>query len=126
MSYGLGQPVEIDVKGTGLGLPKIGVYQADGSKLKEGVAIGFGSGTVKSDGSTKTITIKNQGSVNLSGLKISKSGGANADFLISPLGRTSLGPSATTTFKVTFHPTARKGLRRSLLRPASRILDCKL
>ena len=101
---------DIRVEGTGLGLPKIAVYGGDGSKLKDGgKTLNFGSATVKSDGSTKTITIKNQGSANLTGLKVSKSGGNNADFEISQLGRTSLGPSATTTFKVTFHPTARKG-----------------
>ncbi len=101
---------DIKVEGVGLGLPKIAVYRGDGTKLKDGGAtIDFGSATVKSDGNTKTITIKNQGSANLTGLKVTKAGGDNADFKISPLGRTSLGPSATTTFKVTFHPTARKG-----------------
>lgn len=99
---------DIKVAGNALGLPKIGVYQSDGSKLKDGAAtVSFGYTTVKSDGKTKTITIKNQGSAKLSGLKITKSGGDYTDFVISPLGLTSLGPGASTTFKVTFHPTAR-------------------
>ncbi len=99
---------DIKLEGTGLGLPKIGVFQADGSKLKDGRAsIGFGYATVGTDGRTQTFTIRNLGSVPLLSLEISKSGFGKADFLISPLGQTTLGPGAATTFKVTFHPTAR-------------------
>lgn len=103
---------DIKVEGSGLGRPQIGVYRGDGSKLKDGAAtVNLGYAIVKSDGRTNTITIKNEGSANLSGLKVSKSGGDNADFVISPLGRTWLGPGASTTFKVTLHPTARDGRR---------------
>ena len=99
---------DIRLEGTGIGLPRIAVFQADGSKLKDGGSkLDFGSIVVGSDGKTKTFTIKNQGSAALKGLKISGTGGDKADFVISPLGQTNLGPGATATFKVTFHPTAR-------------------
>ena len=99
---------DIKIESTGLGRPQIGVYRGDGLKLKDGAAtVNLGYATVNSDGDTKTITIRNGGSANLRGLKVSKSGGDNADFVISPLGRTALGPGASTTFKVTFHPIAR-------------------
>ncbi|MES2922804.1 MAG: M6 family metalloprotease domain-containing protein [Verrucomicrobiota bacterium] len=101
-------PFDFNVEGTGMGLPKIGVYKPDGSKLKDGDAnIGFDFATVGTDGKTKTITIKNLGSAKLNDLKVSKTSGDKKDFEIGPLGRTSLGPGASTTFKVTFHPTAR-------------------
>lgn len=103
---------DIKLEGTGLGLPIIGVFEADGSKLKDGGAtIGFGSATVGTAGKTQTFTIKNLGSASLRRLEISKSGGAKADFVISQLGQTTLGPGATTTFKVTFQPTARNNRR---------------
>ena len=104
---------DIKVEGTGLGRPKIAVYLGGDLRLNDGAAaVNFGSATVKSVGRTRTLTIKNQGSANLSGLKVSRSGGAAADFVISPLGRTTLGPGASTTFKVTFRPTAR-GTRKA-------------
>ena len=105
---------DINVEGSGLGLPKIGVYQGVGSTLKDGAAVSLGYATVRSDGKTKTFTVKNQGSATLSGMKITKSGGDIADFVISPLGRTALGPGASTTFKVTFHPTARDKRRAEI------------
>ena len=99
---------DINVEGTGLGLPQIAVYEGDGSRIKDGATtINFSYAKVGSDGKIKTFTVKNQGSATLSGLKVSRISGDKADFKISPLGRTSLGPGASTTFKVTFHPTAR-------------------
>ncbi len=99
---------DIMLDGTGLGLPKIEVFQADGSKLKDGGAtIGFGDAVVGSDGKTKTFTIKNQGSASLRNLAIAKAGTGKGDFVISAPGRTMLDPGASTTFTVTFHPTAR-------------------
>ena len=100
---------DIRLEGIGIGLPRIAVFQADGSKLKDdGSKLDFGTTVVGSDSKTKTFTIKNQGSAALKGLKISGTGGDKADFVISPPGRTNLGPGATATFKVTFHPTARR------------------
>ncbi len=98
----------IGLAGTGLGLPKIGVLTADGAKLKDdGKATKFGYAVVGTAGKSRTFTIKNQGKGPLRNLAISKSGKGKGDFKVSGLTATSLAPGASTTFKVTFEPSAR-------------------
>lgn len=98
----------IGLAGTGVGLPKIAVLAADGTKLKDdGKATKFGFAVVGTTGKSRTFTLKNQGDGPLRNLAISKSGEGKGDFKVSGLAATSLAPGASTTFKVTFEPSAR-------------------
>ena len=98
----------IGLAGTGLGIPKIGVFAANGTKLKDdGKATNFGFAVVGTTGKSRTFTIKNQGDGPLRNLAIAKSGKGKGDFKISGLAATSLVPGASTTFEVTFEPSAR-------------------
>src|SRR4051812_46368146 len=54
----------------------------------------------------QTFTIKNDGVVPLTGLALSKSGSNATDFILGSLDATTLAPQASTTFTVTFGPTA--------------------
>ena len=65
-----------------------------------------GSKPVKTTSSANSLTISNAGTGSLNGLAITK-GGANAgDFIVTQPMRVTLAPGETTTFKVTFKPTA--------------------
>ncbi len=98
----------IGLAGTGLGLPEIGVLAANGTKLKDnGKVTKFGYAVVGTTGKSRTFTIKNLGKGPLRNLTISKSGRGKVDFKVSKLAATSLAPGASTTFKVTFRPSAR-------------------
>ncbi len=97
----------IGLQGTGLGVPVLGVYLGADSQLKDnGKPISFGTQFVGTTGKTKTLTVKNQGSSEMSGLGVTlkDKGKGKADFLIGELGATTLAPGASTTFTVTFHP----------------------
>lgn len=89
-------------------LPEIAVQQPTGSGLKDGASKRtFGSVSVGKTSAAKTFTIKNNGNAPLKNLAIGKTGAHPRDFVVSGLGRTTLAPGATTTFKVTFSPKAR-------------------
>lgn len=104
----------IKLNGTGMGIPEIGV-SLDGSALKDDRnTVDFGLAVVGTEGKTKTFTITNRGSANLKNLEVSKSGSGRSDFKISAPGVTSLVPGATTTFRVTFFPTARDERRAGI------------
>ena len=67
-------------------------------------------------GRAQSFTIKNAGTSDLTGLIVRKSDGANpGDFVVGSLGATQLAPNTTTTFTVTFVPTA-EGLREESFR----------
>lgn len=109
----------INLEGNGLGLPEIAVSQPADNTLTDDKGVrNFGFATVDTVGDSKLFTIRNSGDEELSGLAVSKTGGAKGDFQISALGATSLAPGASTTFKVTFRPSARNE-RRAVLRIAS-------
>lgn len=98
----------ITLEGNGFGLPKIAVFAADGTKFKDdGKVTKFGYAVVGTTGMSRTFTIKNQGEGSLRNLAVSKSGSDRSDFKISPLTATSLAPGESTTFEVTFKPSAR-------------------
>lgn len=98
----------IGLAGTGQGGPQIGVFAADGTKLRDdGKPTNFGHGIVGSAGKSRTFTIRNRGEGPLRDLAISKSGKGRGDFRVSPLAATSLAPGASVTFQVTFHASAR-------------------
>jgi hypothetical protein len=62
--------------------------------------------------------ITNRGTADLTGLAITKDGSHPADFTVTALGATTLAPGASTTFTVTFSPTA-VGSRNAALHLAS-------
>jgi|GEM_PF-2672632 len=96
----------ISVRGNGIGRPKIAIFQPLDKQLKDGKSVvKMGFATVKKEGKTKKFTISNKGDAVLNGLKISKSGPNKGDFLVGPLGVTSLDPGDSTTFTVTFKPS---------------------
>jgi hypothetical protein len=99
--------------------PDIAVQQPAGSDLTDGTAKkSFGTVKVGKSGAAKTFTVKNTGSANLTKLAIKVSGAGKNDFAVSALGKTSLAAGASTTFKVTFKPTA-KGARKADIQVAS-------
>lgn len=103
--------------------PEIEVRQPVSSNLVDGVAMRrFGRTKVGATGITKKFTIKNTGLKQLAGLTITKTGSQKRDFIITAPAKTSLAFGATTTFKVTFKPTAR-GTRNAVLHIKSNDAD---
>ena len=97
----------IAVQGNGIGVPKIELNLASGTKLtSNGPAISFGRARVGSAGMTKTFTVVNTGNGNLKGLKITALGLNKKDYSVSTPGGSELAPGETTSFRVTFKPSA--------------------
>ena len=121
-------PFDITLTGSGVAappitVPEIAVERPAGTNLVDGTAsAAFGNITVGVSGSPVTFTVKNPGTANLTGLALTKAGTNSADFLISTMGASSLAPGASTTFSVTFKPTA-TGNRSAILRIASNDAD---
>ncbi|MEQ1749041.1 MAG: choice-of-anchor D domain-containing protein, partial [Prosthecobacter sp.] len=94
------------------------VEQPAGIPLSDGVSsIDFGhlnTGTSVA----RTFIIRNLGSANLTGLAITKNGAHATNFTVGALGATSLAPGASTTFEVTFNPSA-GGVRTAAIHIAS-------
>jgi M6 family metalloprotease-like protein len=110
----------VALQGNALGLPLISVSEPTGTTaMRDGRETrSFGSAPVGSIGATRTFTITNRGEGQLTGLAVTKSGKANADFQIGALSGVSVPPAGTATFTVTFSPTALKG-RSAAIRIAS-------
>jgi uncharacterized cupredoxin-like copper-binding protein len=107
-------PFDIVLTGTGIASPEITVQQPAGTDLKDGVSSkSFGSVALKSTAS-KTFTIRNSGTANLTGLAITKTGVNAKDFTVTPPLKSSLAPGASTTFKVIFKPSV-KGTRKAAI-----------
>ena len=103
--------------------PEIAVEQAAGTDLTDGSAsIDFGSVNLGSTSSAITLTIKNNGAADLTGLAVTKTGTNPDEFTVGALGATSLAPNTSTTFAVTFTPGA-AGLSTAALRIASNDAD---
>ena len=101
-------PFSIAVQGNGIGAPQIGLSLSGGKKLTDdGPAVNLGRALVGSTGSTKVFTILNTGNGDLKGLAISLSGLNKRDFSVTSPGVTELAPGETTSFRVTFSPSAR-------------------
>lgn len=103
-------PFRINVAGTGL-VPQLNVFAGASTALVNALTdnVGtqtFGSVVSGSSGTPRTFTIQNTGGANLTGLQLSTSGTDRTDFVAGNLGATTLAPNATTTFTVTFSPTA--------------------
>lgn len=111
-------PFDVTLTGTGIGNPEIEVRQPSGTNLTDGVSSkSFGSVAVKSK-VAKTFTIRNTGTAILKNLAITKNGKHAKNFTVTKPLATSLSPGASTTFKVTFKPSA-KGTRKAAIHVAS-------
>jgi hypothetical protein len=111
-------PFDITLTGTGIGIPEIEVRQPAGTNLTDNVSSkSFGSVVVKSK-VTKTFTIRNTGTATLKSLAITKNGKHAKNFTVTKPLKTSLSPGTSTTFKVTFKPSA-KGTRKAAIHIAS-------
>lgn len=111
-------PFEIPLSATVLALPpvqaEIDIQQPTGKSLKDGVSdISFGTVKIGSGG-TKTFTIRNLGTGNLTVTSVKKTGLHAKDFVITPLVGTVVEPGAVKKLKVTFKPTA-NGLRKAAI-----------
>lgn len=103
----------------GLAVPDIDVEQPAFSDLTDGVSKkGFGTATVGGNGTTRTFTIRNQGTNELRDLRILSDGTNAAEFNIADLATKSLKPGASTTFRVTFKPNG-VGTRKAAIHIAS-------
>jgi predicted outer membrane repeat protein len=106
-------PFDINLTGTGTA-PEIVVQQPAGTNLKDGISFkSFGSVAVKST-VTKTFTIKNTGTANLTNLAVTKTGKHAKNFTVKRPLKPTLVPGASTTFKVIFKPSS-KGSRKAAI-----------
>lgn len=98
-------PFDIDLTGDSL-VPEIAIEQPAGTGLVDAVStVNYGTVSVLAS-STKTFTIRNSGLGNLSIASITSTGTSAADFkIIQPVSKL-LVSGASTTFGVTFAPTA--------------------
>ena len=104
---------------TSVNAPEIDVFQPSGSNLTDGkTKRSFGTVKVDQTGKAKTFTIKNTGTAKLTGLAIKRQGKHKSDFIVGKLGKTSLAPGASTTFKASFKPSA-KGTRKAEIQISS-------
>jgi Abnormal spindle-like microcephaly-assoc'd, ASPM-SPD-2-Hydin len=103
--------------------PEISVEQAKSANLVDGkTKSNFGSMPIGKSSSSKTFTIKNTGTSSLTSLAIQKSGSDSKDFIVTAIGKKSVDPGESTTFKVTFKPSA-KGTRKATIRIKSNDAD---
>ncbi|MEQ1933120.1 MAG: choice-of-anchor D domain-containing protein, partial [Fimbriimonadaceae bacterium] len=108
-------------------VPEIAVFDGNGvngPQRQNGVGgFGFPNTPVGANSISQTFTIKNTGSADLSGVSVTKATFGDAgDFTIGDPGATTLPPGTTTTFSVTFSPTAVGG-RSVVLRIVSNDSD---
>ncbi len=92
--------------------------QADGTPVAYGGAVSFGT-VVVPNSITKTFTLKNNGTANLTGLTITKDGTNAAEYTVGSLSAAPpVAPGGSVTFDVTFTP-ATEGTRTAALHIAS-------
>jgi len=106
--------------------PDITVEQPVGTGLADGVStIDFGILNVSSAGGATTFTVTNPGTADLSSLSVSVDGANAGDFAVDTTAMlTTVPASNTTTFSITFTPSA-GGLRRAALHIASNVAGTK-
>jgi hypothetical protein len=103
-------------------VPEIAVEQPTGTGLSDGGStVDFGNVVVDEDNS-HTFTIKNLGTVDLTGLGITVDGPDAAAFAITATPAAPVGPGSSTTFTVKFTPAA-EGVRTAALHIASNDAD---
>jgi len=122
---GTKNPFDLNLTGTGLGVPDITVEQPAGTLLADGTgSVAFGTVTLGSSALVKTVTIRNPGTAPLSGLSVTKDGTHAADFTVGALGSTTVSPGGTTTFTVSFAPGA-VGARTAAIHIANNLFGAK-
>ncbi|MBE7495663.1 MAG: choice-of-anchor D domain-containing protein [Verrucomicrobiaceae bacterium] len=88
-------------------MPEIVVEQPAGTGLTDGSdTLAFGVRLLGPPGMAKTVTIRNTGTADLTGLQLVKDGDHPGDFTLTTLAVTTLTPGGSTTFDVNFVPTA--------------------
>lgn len=117
-------PFTFTAKGKGTApAPDITVEQPVKTILVNGTSsMAFGTAVVGKAGRILTFTVRNDGSAELTGLKLSAAGKHPNDFILTQPKKAKLAPGASVTFKVQFKPTA-KGSRSAELRIASNDSD---
>lgn len=115
-------PFDITLTGTGVAAPEIAVEQPAGTNLVDGTAtVDYGSVNLGSK-SVKTFTVKNTGTAAMTITNpVTKNGTNSADFTVSAIA-TSLAAGGSTTFTVTFAPSA-AGARTAAIHVASNDTD---
>ena len=113
-------PFDIDLTGVGLA-PEIAVEDS-GTDLTSGIgSISFGNASGQG-AQRRTVTIRNVGNAELTGLATTLLGTNAADFSVGEFGATSLMPGETTTAIITFSPGA-LGARTASIEIASNDAD---
>lgn len=90
----------------GLDRPEITVERPLGTALTDGVSLANLDYAAMGDASTNTFTIRNVGGQPLTGISVSVSGAHAADFLVTVQPTMTLAPAGSTTFTLSFAPTA--------------------
>jgi hypothetical protein len=99
--------------------PEIAVLNSVGTGMKSATAaVPFGPVYIESPAISKSLTITNEGSANLTGLVPTIDGLQSADFSVSPLELPTLAPGESVNLTVTFLPST-TGLRNATLQIAS-------
>ena len=121
--YNLLGSVTSNIAKIAISAPEIDVQQPAGSSLVSSTSkISFGTAKTSSTGIVRTFTIRNTGTVKLTGISFSKSGTHQGDFTITQSNLREVAPGASATFKVTFKP-ASTGTRTASIRIASNDRD---
>jgi hypothetical protein len=109
-------PFDVALSGNGfLPFPDIQIQQPTGTNLVDGKSTkSLGTTAVGKRGRTLTFVVKNSGGINLTGLAVNKTGPHARDFIVTAPPKTTVPPGASTSFKITFKPTA-KGTRKAAI-----------
>jgi len=99
--------------------PEIAIEQPAGTGLTDGTAVvSCGESGIGATAQTLAFTVRNTGDADLTGISLSANGANVSDFAIVAPGVTTLAPGASTTFTVSFTPSA-SGSRSAALHLAS-------
>jgi uncharacterized membrane protein len=112
-------PFDIALTGNGGTAPEVAVEFPAGAEVLSGsAAVSFENRNLLAPAVERLLTIRNQGTAELTGLALSISGGHAADFTTSAFSVTALAPGASAKFAVIFKPSA-AGARLATLRISS-------
>ena len=114
-NFGFGTPKSVTAVSSPPTLPEIEVERPGGTPLIDGTSsVGFATQFLNTP-QTLTFTVRNAGIEDLTGLSVGMVGTHAADFVAGSPGVAVLAQNASTTFDVTFTPSA-KGVRTATLR----------
>ena len=116
--FGFGPTKAVTVTASPPSLAEITVELTGGAELNDGSStVNFGTKQLNQS-EVRSLTVTNDGTEDLTGLTLSVIGAQASEFVTSVLGATTLVPTVSTTFNVTFTPTA-SGARAATLRITS-------